>query len=278
MPDMIELRTALIHQCGAARYKTLLETSADQVKTRDGSDIETRLKLIERALAGLATTHIVGDIAGRDKLPANPGDHAVVIDASGDETVDKGGATYVKLAGGGWLKTGESESLDRLLKWAELQGRPRSEPAAIDNAAAMAHRHGNAEALAGLEDIGGRLGYKGRPVYPGKKWIAKAESVDALNFGDLADGALVILQEPPSCDCECEGCEPAKPGEARAYLHIGGQLEPLDIMGSGGGGGISISASAFSINSGGMLCVDESQAGGLKFNISDSGYLEAVNG
>lgn len=52
----------------AQKNPILPETSADQVKTTDGSNVETKLKTLESAVSGKVPCHIVNDIAARDGL------------------------------------------------------------------------------------------------------------------------------------------------------------------------------------------------------------------
>lgn len=277
MPDYIEVNSPLIQACGGNIFKVNLETIASQVITGDGSNVELRLKLLERALSGASATHFAGDIAARDaKTGVNPGDIVIVLDASADPTVESGVAHYMKLPDGTYLKTGEMESMDLQLVWGDIQGRPTSEPTLIDAAVAHAHGHANLEVLAALSDEDGKLAYRNKQVFPDKRWIVKATSVDELDLATLANPALVILENPPSCDCTCDDCAAAAPKGAQTYLYINGTFEPLAIIGSGEG--IGISSAAFSVNADGMLVVDESQAVGLKFKIANNGFLEASNG
>lgn len=47
----------------------------------------------------------------------------IVVDATGDSTVSSGSAWYV-YTGYGWAKTAESESMDVVLSWADIQNKP----------------------------------------------------------------------------------------------------------------------------------------------------------
>lgn len=277
---VIEVQSAHYFLCGGTRYKINYETSAAAVLTGDGGNVQQRLNLLERAITGQTKTYIVADIAARNNLAANTGDTVLVKDASADPTVESGSASYIREADGTWYKSNERESLDVELKWDDIKGRPKSAVADIDLAVAARHRHDNADVLAQLSAIGGKLAYAGKPVNPGLRWIVRARSTDEIDLATLADPCLVILQDPPSCDCDCDGCQNTEADGPYTYLYTNGAFEPFDIgVGEGSGGnGITISAAAFSVNDNGMLCVDESQAGGLAFSISNNGYLEAANG
>ena len=103
-----------------------------------------------------------------------------VTDASGDTTVTSGWAVYRKKVGvgidyttlDGWQKVAEAESLDVVVSWDNIQGKPTSTPAQIDQAVTDDHTHANKATLDELADattgtapdevIG--LTYKGRAL------------------------------------------------------------------------------------------------------------------
>lgn len=113
---------------------------------------------------GGSTSHVVGTIAARD-LIATPatGDLAYVIDATGDGTVASGAALYVRGAAS-WLKIAEFESLDVVVQWAGINGKPSSSAAAIDAAVTASHTHANAALLAKVGEASGDMTYDGNPV------------------------------------------------------------------------------------------------------------------
>lgn len=67
--------------------------------------------------------YVVDDIAARDELDAFSGLHALVIDATDDDTVESGGAEYVS-DGTQWIKISELKDLDMIIDWENIQGRP----------------------------------------------------------------------------------------------------------------------------------------------------------
>lgn len=102
------------------KNQILPETSADQVKTADGSDVETKLKTLESAVSGKVPCHIVEDIPARDGLESpKQGDLCWVKDASADESVNSGAAQYI-YDGSAWVKIAEAESLDLVVNWADI--------------------------------------------------------------------------------------------------------------------------------------------------------------
>lgn len=254
-----DLITELIGARGGVFTRVCLGTCAEAVSTGDGSNVQQRLNLLERAITGQTRAHIVADIEARDQLAANTGDTCFVKDASGDPTLEKGSASYIREADGAWFKTAEAESMDVVLEWDAIEGRPKSEPADIDLAVEARHRHDNAETLARLSDQDGKLAFDGKPVCPDKHWIVQAKSMDGIDLATLADPCLVILDEQPACDCSCATCENTGAEGPFIYLYTGGELKPF-ALGVGSGEsvpGLSINAAAFSIDDDGNLCVDD---------------------
>ena len=94
---------------------------------------------------------------------------AYVIDASSDSTVTSGGASYVfNPVSETWSKTSESESLDLVLNWDKIEGKPTSTSTAIDSAVTDSHKHGNKTELDKIgENVSGELTYGGVAVSSG---------------------------------------------------------------------------------------------------------------
>ena len=135
-----------------------------------------------------------------------------VTDASGDTTVTSGWAVYRKKVGTGidytsltgWQKVAEAESLDVVVSWDNIQGKPSSTPAEIDQAVADDHTHSNKAALDDLADattgtapdqvIG--LTYKGRALAFDDQvttftFVASGQSVPAASTLDVGDFVFV---------------------------------------------------------------------------------------
>lgn len=118
---------------------------------------------------------IVDNILARDALASDADTNlmVMVLDASADPTVDAGSAMYVyQLSADAWHKVSEYESMDLVLSWESLQGRPTSSSQEIDTAVGQAHEHANAAVLEELGDSGGALTYKGTPLRT--QWETKA--------------------------------------------------------------------------------------------------------
>ena len=132
---------------------------------------ETDVKaLIQQAtLAGSATAKymVVADINARNGLTDKTAP-VFVKNASADPTVKAGGAFYIwDTIGNEWVKTAETESMDVVLKWADITGKPTSTVTDIDNAVSLRHNHSNKTQL---DLIGatadGKITYNGALVAP----------------------------------------------------------------------------------------------------------------
>lgn len=118
---------------------------------------------------------IVADIAARDDLEANAETNlmVLVLDASADITVDSGSALYAySLSADTWYKVAEYESMDVIVAWSDISGRPNSSAAQIDDAVSKSHQHANKAQLDKIgEDLNGDLTYAGNAIKT--KWINK---------------------------------------------------------------------------------------------------------
>lgn len=127
--------------------------------------------LISAALAGQhaagSALEIVATIAARNTLfaAATANVLALVVDATGDATVSSGSALYAYSSlNQAVYKVAEYESLDLVMTWAGLQGRPNSSVAQIDSAVAASHAHANGGVLDKLSEANGQLQYNGVPL------------------------------------------------------------------------------------------------------------------
>lgn len=195
LPEPIQANVIINQTIGGQIFEVNPKTTAEQVKFADGTDLNTRMAVVERAASGAAVVRFAANIAERDALTGlNPGDKVIVEDATGDPTVTKGGARYVYLPeGAGFRKTSEDESMDVICNWDHLQDKPTSTVAQIDLAVAKAHSHDNVETLAHFTDDGtGNPLYKGKRINDGKVWIANVDSLEKIPT-NLADCGLVFL-------------------------------------------------------------------------------------
>ncbi len=188
---MSELNSPLYQRVGEELRKINLETTASQVKTADGSTVETKLSALDAALSSQTGCVVVADIGARDAI-ANPkvGDQAWVKDATADATVSQGAAKYLyESAEAGWVKIGEAESLDVVLAWANLQDKPAAAVAEIDEAAAQRHEHANKADLDRLSISGGQVAVDAVLM----KTVMVAQALPETAPSDLAEGGLLIV-------------------------------------------------------------------------------------
>ena len=122
--------------------------------------------MINTAVNSYSSAVVVANIAARDALAPAVVTIALALDATADLSVANGAATYVyNPATTTWTKIAEYESLDVTLQWANIQGRPNSTPAQIDQAVADGHTHANKPVLDLLTaDANDELMYKGAHV------------------------------------------------------------------------------------------------------------------
>lgn len=114
-------------------------------------------------LSSVGTLVVVDDIAARNAI-SSPSGEVFVKDATADSTVASGGARYL-YDGGAWVKIAETESMDLVLKWADIIGKPNSSPAQIDAAVGASHTHSNKTQLDKIdEDASGNMTYGGKAV------------------------------------------------------------------------------------------------------------------
>ena len=127
--------------------------------------------LIANALASwsgdTSALDIVADIAARNALIATLDRNAMilVIDASADPTVNSGSALYAYAAATDTTyKLAEYESMDVVVTWASITGKPTSTVAQIDAAVSQSHSHANKALLDKFSESGGELLYDGNPL------------------------------------------------------------------------------------------------------------------
>lgn len=157
---------------GKPDYVEIYVTSADGSSARrviNEQDIST---LVDQKLAGMNEVVVYDTIADRVNADTSKTVYAYVVDASGDESVTSGGASYVyNTVTEDWVKTSESESLDLVLNWNKIVGGPTSTPAQIDEAVSAKHIHANKNSIDKVgEDVDGNFTYGGVSVGGITKW------------------------------------------------------------------------------------------------------------
>lgn len=161
----VEPNTIYLVSVGADKVEIYISNNAGDALRRilNEADIQT---LIDTAMAGISAIEVVSDIAARDALVWTGNGKVYVEDASGDSTVDAGGAEYVyKHSTQTYIKASEAESLDLIIQWASIQGGPTSTPAQIDVAVTNSHSHANKTELDLIgQDADGDITYAGTKI------------------------------------------------------------------------------------------------------------------
>lgn len=157
---------------GTTDYVEIYVSSADGLTARrviNEADVRT---LISEEMSGLAEIHVYDTITARDEAGVTESQFAFVVDASEDETVSAGGASYVyNKTAATWVKTSESESMDLIFNWDKIVGKPTSTASAIDDAVVKAHTHINKTSLDKIgQDVDGNLTYDGKTIAGSTQW------------------------------------------------------------------------------------------------------------
>lgn len=151
-----------------AYAESYLTDNAGVAKSLGNSAMIRALANEEIANAAVSSNalEIVADIAARDALVLDANAFVLVLDASADPTVTAGAALYVyQLSTTTFIKVAEYESLDVIVKWADIQGRPTSTVAQIDAAVTASHTHSNKAVLDLIsEDAEQQLLFRGSAV------------------------------------------------------------------------------------------------------------------
>lgn len=157
---------------GTTDYVEIYVSSADGLSARrviNEADVRT---LISEEMSGLAEIHVYDTITARDEAGVTESQFAFVVDASEDETVSAGGASYVyNKTAATWVKTSESESMDLIFNWDKIVGKPTSTASAIDDAVIKSHTHINKTSLDKIgQDVDGNLTYDGKTIAGSTQW------------------------------------------------------------------------------------------------------------
>jgi hypothetical protein len=122
--------------------------------------------LITSAVQAANAIQYAATISDRNALTLTSNMMVYVADATGDSTVTSGGALYFyKADSNTFIKVAEYESMDLVITWNSVQGRPNSSPSAIDSAVANSHTHANKTQLDKIDqDSNGNLTYNGSNI------------------------------------------------------------------------------------------------------------------
>lgn len=154
------------------------------------SEIDNQLREMYKMLDDV---QYVADITERNGLNLEFDTLVFVADASMDSTVVSGGAVYLyKASTGIWTKTSETESMDVVLDWSKIQGKPASSPNEIDDAVNYKHTHNNLTLLNTYDQTNANI----------KDAVAKKHSHGNL---DILDTYTKTMQELESMIANASG-------------------------------------------------------------------------
>lgn len=167
LPGTLEPSTMYMVKSGVAGLMDIYVSSNDGSEARHIISRTEIQDMVNSSVASTSHIYVVADIAARDALAPEVVTQALVIDATADVTVQAGAATYVfDPVGDVWSKIAEHESLDVVLTWASIQGRPTSTVAEIDDAVGKRHVHANATQLDKIDEDGnGLMTYDGANIH-----------------------------------------------------------------------------------------------------------------
>lgn len=154
--DTSKLVIAVTDSQGTAFKQTTTVAELDAINARIQSILDAGNATIVSTYADLMAI-----VAGTENVVKL----VYVLDATGDTTVSSGAASYLVNPNSNTIeKLSEFESLDMISTWANLEDKPMSAVADIDDAVAKRHTHANKATLDLLADASGKLTYNGVPV------------------------------------------------------------------------------------------------------------------
>lgn len=166
LPETLAAETIYLVKTGTELTLTVTGNTGEVVATTvSKADVDTAISTAIDSLDTSNTVNFVADIDARNEMTPTKSMFVYVADATADETVSAGAAMYLyDLSNETWHKVTEYESLDLVLSWDNISGKPESSAEDIDDAVATRHIHENATVLEMLSDIDGQLLYNGVPV------------------------------------------------------------------------------------------------------------------
>jgi len=122
--------------------------------------------MIDSAIQAANNVEYAADIAARNALTLTSNTMVYVNNATGDPTVSSGAALYFYRSDTHtFIKVAEYESMDVVINWNNIQGKPNSSPSAIDAAVANSHVHSNKTQLDLIgQDADGNLIYNNNNI------------------------------------------------------------------------------------------------------------------
>lgn len=166
LPETLAAETIYLVKTGTELTLTVTGTTGAVVATTvSKADVNTAISTAIGALDMSNSVEFAANIAARDAMTLTKSAFVYVADATADESVNAGAAMYLyDYVNTTWHKVTEYESLDLVLSWDNITGKPDSSVADIDDAVAKRHSHANMAVLDLLTAPDGQLLYNGAPV------------------------------------------------------------------------------------------------------------------
>lgn len=166
LPGTLADETIYLVKTGSELTLTVTGTTGAVVATTvSKADVNTAISTAIGALDMSNSVEFAANIAARDAMTLTKSAFVYVADATADATVSAGAAMYLyDLTNTTWHKVTEYESLDLVLSWENITGKPISSVEAIDTAVGNSHIHENMNTLDLLGVVDGKLQYNGEDV------------------------------------------------------------------------------------------------------------------
>ncbi len=166
LPGTLTPETIYLVKTGTELTLTVTGTTGSVVATTvTKADVNTAISTAIGALDLSNSVEFAANITARNSLSLSKSTFVYVADATADATVAAGAAMYLfDSATTTWHKVTEYESLDLVLNWDNVTGKPNSSVADIDDAVTKRHSHANMAVLDLLTAPSGQLLYNGAPV------------------------------------------------------------------------------------------------------------------
>ena len=166
LPETLAPETIYLVKTGTELTLTVTgATGAVVATTVSKADVNTAISTAIGALDMSNSVEFAANIAARDAMSLTKSAFVYVADATADESVTAGAAMYLyDSTNETWHKVTEYESLDLVLSWDNVTGKPSSSVADIDDAVTKRHSHANMAVLDLLTAPDGKLLYNGEDV------------------------------------------------------------------------------------------------------------------
>ena len=165
LPGTLEASTIYLLTNADASQMSMYVSNKFGTGTRRVPNKDDVMSWIATSLGGHNSATIVADITARNAMALTANTQVIVLDATGDPTVTLGAATYVyQVSNTTWHKISEAESMDVVLQWANISGKPSSTADDIDAAVGVRHSHTNKTTLDLISESSNELQFRGAPV------------------------------------------------------------------------------------------------------------------